>query len=114
MAPATAIVMPAEALAVTQPAAAPVAWAIAALARRCTASIETNAGRTVATASTTAGTARDAPRLVMVPAALINGAMANASCMASVHPLGRRPVKGHGPQPTQPAKTGAFGSEQPL
>src|SRR5688572_19904973 len=63
--------MPAEAPAVTKPASAPVAAAIAPLASRCRSSISTNQGRIAAACCTAAGTAAHAPSAVIVPAALM-------------------------------------------
>ena len=73
IAPAIASVMPAEHDAVTNPASAPQARAITADARRCRSPISTNCGRMLATASTAAGTAIEAPNEVIVPDTLMTG-----------------------------------------
>src|SRR4029079_16830187 len=71
MHPATVIVIPAEHEAVTQPASAPVARAIACEALRCRSLTSTNSVRMPSTISTASGTTIDAPRNVMVPETLI-------------------------------------------
>ena len=65
--------MPADALAVTKPASAPVRRAMTALAFRWRSVISTNWGRISVTARTASGTTIDAPSAVMVPDTLMIG-----------------------------------------
>src|SRR6185295_6879599 len=71
MQPATAMVMPAEHEAVTHPASAPVASAIACEALRCRSLISTNSVRIFSTISTASGTTIEAPSDGMVPETLM-------------------------------------------
>ena len=73
MQPATDNVIPADALAVTNPASVPVALAMAVLAFRCKSVISTNSGKMSATARTASGTTMEAPSAVIVPETLMIG-----------------------------------------